>query len=98
MLLIVHLIKSFFRAFFKITLAALVSGGLAAEVVLLVARLHGYSWPPTRLIEIVAVAIGALMAYAAGLTALLFEALHAALVIETGVVKGVEQEVVHATR
>lgn len=98
MLMVVHLIKSFFRAFFKIMLAALVSGGLAAEVVLLVGRLHGYNWPPTRLIEVVAIAIGVLMAYAAGLTALLFEALHAALTVETGVVKGVERELVHAGR
>jgi uncharacterized membrane protein HdeD (DUF308 family) len=98
MLLITHLIKSLFRAFFKITLTALVSGGLAAEVVLLVARLHGYSWPPTQLIEVVAVAIGALVAYAAGLTALLFEALHAALAVESGVVKGVEREMIHAGR
>lgn len=96
MTLIAHLIKSLFRAFFKITLTALVSGVLAAEVVLLVARLHGYSWPPTRLIEVVTIAIGALTAYAAGLTALLFAALHAALVVETDVVKGVKREIVHA--
>jgi hypothetical protein len=95
MMLIVHLIKSFFRAFFKITLTALVSGVLAAEVVLLVARLHGYSWPPTRLIEAVTIAIGVLTAYAAGLTALLLVALHAALVVETDVVKSVEREIVH---
>ena len=98
MLLIVHLIKSFFRAFFKIMLAALVSGGLAAEVVLLFAHIYGYSWLPPRLIEVVAITIGVLMAYGAGLTALLYEALHTALAIETGVVKGVKKEVAHAGR
>jgi uncharacterized membrane protein HdeD (DUF308 family) len=98
MLVIMHLIKSFLRAFFTITLTALVCGGLAAEAVLLVARLYGYSWPPTRLIEVVAIAIGALTAYAAGLTALLLTALRAALAVESGVVKGVEREIVHAGR
>lgn len=98
MLLIVHLVKSLFRAFFKITFTALASGGLAAEAVLIVARLHGYAWPPTHFIEMVALAIGVLTAYAAGLTMLLFEALHAALNVEAGVVKGVEREIVHAGR
>jgi hypothetical protein len=98
MLLIVHLIKSFFGAFFKITFTALVSGGLAAEAVLIIARLQGYAWPPTRFIEVVALAIGVLTAYAAGTTMLLFEALHAALSVGEGVVKGVEREIVHADR
>jgi hypothetical protein len=98
MMLIGHLIKSFFRAFLKITLTALVSGGLAAEIVLLLATFHGYSWPPTRLIAALAIAIGVLTAYAAGLTTLLFVALHAALVVEGDVVKGVEREIAHVGR
>jgi hypothetical protein len=96
MMLIWHLIKSFFRAFFKITFIALISGGLAAEVVLLVDKLHENSWPPTPFIMAMAIAISALTAYAAGLTALVFEALHAALVVEVGAVKGVEREMAHA--
>jgi hypothetical protein len=93
MLLIAHLFKSLFRAFFKILLAALVAGGLAAEAILLVAHLNGHGWPPTRLLDIVAAAIGVLAAYAAGLTTLLVEALRAALTVEHGVVKGVEEEI-----
>ncbi|HEX9039115.1 MAG TPA: hypothetical protein VF808_19185 [Ktedonobacterales bacterium] len=93
MLLIGHLLKSLFRAFFKITLAALVTGGLAAEGALGLAYLYGFGWPPTRLIVILAIAIGVLGAYAAGLTTLLQEALRAALTVEHGVVRGVEEEI-----
>jgi hypothetical protein len=62
------------------------------------ARFYGYGWPPTRLIEVVAIAIGVLVAYAAGLTTLLFEALHATLTVERGMVKGVEREIVRSGR
>lgn len=93
MLLLVHLIKSLFRAFFKILFTALIAGSLAAEATLLLVRLYGPTWPPPRLIEIVVGAIGLLVAYAAGLTALFLEALHAALTVERGVVKGIDEEV-----
>jgi hypothetical protein len=98
MTLIWHLIKSFFRAFFKITYVALISGALAAEIVLLVAKYHELGWPPTPFVVALSIAIGVLTAYAAGLTTLVFEALHAALVVEGGVVKGVEREIAHADR
>jgi ABC-type Fe3+-siderophore transport system permease subunit len=94
MTLIFHLIKSLFRAFFKITFTALFVGVLAAGATLLVAYLNdGHVWPPRTLIEVAAAAIGVLAAYAAGLTMLLREALHAALTVEHGVAKEVEQEV-----
>lgn len=94
MTLIFHLIKSLFHAFFKITFAALFAGALAAGVTLLVVYLNnGRLWPPRTLIDVAAAAIGVLAAYAAGLTMLLREALRAALKVEHGVAKGVEQEV-----
>lgn len=94
MTLVFHLIKSLFRAFFKITFTALIVGALAAGAMLLVAYLNdGHLWPPRMLIEGAAAAIGVLAAYAAGLTMLLREALHAALTVEHGVVRSVEQEV-----
>jgi ABC-type Fe3+-siderophore transport system permease subunit len=94
MTLIVHLVKSLFRAFFKITFTALLVGVLAAGAVLLVAYLNnGHLWPPRTLIEVAAAAIGVLAAYAAGLTMLMREALRAALTMERGAVKEVEHEV-----
>lgn len=99
MMLLVHLIKSLFHAFFKITFTALFIGVLAAGAVLLVAYLNdGHVWPPQTLIEVTAAAMGVLGAYAAGLTMLLREALRAALTVERGAVKGVEREVVDAER
>lgn len=98
MALFIHLVKSLFRGFFKITFAAFVSGGLATEALLVAARYYGYAWPPSRLVEIVAIAVGVLTAYAAGLTALLFESLRAALTVERGVIKGVEKELLRAGR
>ena len=99
MMLIVHLLKSLFRAFFKITFTGLFVGVLAAGAVLLVAYLNdGHLWPPRTLIEGAAAAVGVLAAYAAGLTMLLREALRAALTVERGAVKGVEHEVADAER
>jgi ABC-type Fe3+-siderophore transport system permease subunit len=94
MTLIFHLIKSLFHAFFKITFTGLFIGALAAGATLLVAYLNdGHVWPPKTLIDVAAAAMGVLAAYAAGLTMLLREALRAALTVEHGVAKGVEQEV-----
>jgi hypothetical protein len=93
MTLIVHLIKSFFGAFFKITFTALVTGAAAAGITLLVAYLNGQVWPPKTLTEVAAGTIGVLAAYAGGLTTLMREAVRAALTVERGVVRGVEQEV-----
>lgn len=94
MTLILHLIKSLFRAFFKITFTGLFVGALAAGATLLVAYLNdGRVWPPRTLIDVAAAAAGVLAAYAAGLTMLLREALRAALTVEQGVARGVEQEV-----
>ncbi|HEV2236822.1 MAG TPA: hypothetical protein VGR57_09215 [Ktedonobacterales bacterium] len=94
MLVLGHLLKSLFRAFFKITFFALFTGALAAGATLLVAYLNnGQIWPPRRLIEVAAVVIGVLAAYAAGLTMLLREAVQAALSVEHEAVTGVEHEV-----
>lgn len=93
MTLIFHLIKSLFRAFFKITFTALFFGVLAVGATLLVIYLNdGHLWPPTTLIDVAAAVIGALAAYAAGLTMLMREAVRAALSVEHGVAKEVEQE------
>lgn len=93
MTLIFHLIKSLFRAFFKITFTALFTGAVAAGVVLLVAYLNGQLWPPKTLTEVTAATVGVLAAYAGGLTMLMREAVRAAFTAERGVAKGVEQEV-----
>ena len=92
MTLIFHLIKSLFHAFFKITFTALFVGALAAGATLLVAYLYdGHLWPPRVLIDVAAAAMGVLAAYSAGLTVLLREAVRAALTVEHGVVREVEQ-------
>jgi hypothetical protein len=96
MMLIWHLIKSFFRAFFKITYVALISGAIAAEIVLLFVKYYAVDWPPTPFMVAMAIAVGALTAYAAGLTTLVFAALHAALTVGDDAVKGVEREIAHA--
>lgn len=96
MMLLVHLIKSLFRAFFKIVFTALIAGSLAAEATLMLIRLYGAGWPPPTVLEMVVGAIGVVVAYAAGLTTLFFEALRAALTVEHGVVKGIEEEVAGA--
>jgi ABC-type Fe3+-siderophore transport system permease subunit len=99
MTLVFHLLKSLFRAFFKIAFTAVFAGALAVGAVLLVAYLNdGQVWPPKTLIEVAAAAMGVLAAYAAGLTMLLREALRAALTVEHGAVKGVEQEVAGVER
>lgn len=99
MTLAIHLLKSLFRAFFKITFTGLLVGALAAGAVLLVAYLNdGHEWPPRTLIEVGAAAVGVLAAYAAGLTMLLREALRAALTVERGAVRGVEHEVAGVER
>lgn len=99
MMLIVHLLKSLFRAFFKITFTAVFVGALAAGALLLVAYLNdGHMWPPKTFMEGVAAAVGLLGAYAAGLTMLLREALRAALTVEHRAVKDIEQEVAGAER
>jgi hypothetical protein len=99
MTLVVHLLKSLFRAFFKITFTGLLVGALAAGAVLLVAYLNnGHVWPPRTLIEVGAGTVGVLAAYAAGLTMLLREALGAALRVERGAVKRVEHEVTGVER
>jgi hypothetical protein len=92
MTLILHLIKSFFSAFFKITFTGLFLGAAAAGATLLVAYLNGHVWPPQTLTEVAMGAVGLLTSYAVGLTMLMREAVRAALGLERGVVKGVEQE------
>ena len=99
MTLIFHLLKSLFRAFFKITFTGLFVGALAAGAVLVVTYMNdGHVWPPRTLFIALSAAMGVLAAYAAGLTMLLREALRAALTVERGAVKGVEQEVAGVER
>ncbi|HEX6816966.1 MAG TPA: hypothetical protein VF120_01220 [Ktedonobacterales bacterium] len=92
MLIVFHLVRSLFGAFFKITLTALIMGAVFAGGALLVAYHFNPVWPPTTLTEITAGVIGVLAAYASGLTVLLREALHAAFALERGVIQGVEHE------
>lgn len=93
MTLILHLVKSLLGAFFKVTFTALFTGAALAGIALLVAYQNEPVWPPKTLTEVAVGAIGVLAAYAAGLTVLLREALRAALTVERGLIKGVEQEV-----
>lgn len=93
MTLILHLIKSLFGAFFKISFAAVLTGAALAGIALLVAYRNDPVWPPNTLTVAAVGAIGLLAAYGAGLTVLLREALRAALTVERGLIKGVVQEV-----
>lgn len=92
MLVMLHLIRSLFGAFFKITFTALIFGVIFAGGTLLVAYHFNPTWPPTALTEVTAGVIGVLAAYASGLTVLLRVALSAAFVVERGVIQGVEHE------
>jgi hypothetical protein len=91
--LILHLVKSLFGAFFKISFAAVLTGGALAGIALLVAYRNVPVWPPNTLTVAAVGAIGLLAAYGAGMTVLLREALRAALTVERGILKGVVQEV-----
>jgi hypothetical protein len=93
MVLMVHLIKSLFGAFFRITFAALLVGAVLAGGALLVAYHFDPVWPPTLQTELAVGAIGVLGAYAGGLTVLVRVALHAAFALERGLVTGVEREI-----
>lgn len=89
MLLLRHLIGSFFRAFFRIVFTAIICGVLAGAVALGVAYTMGsHTWPPSTLTEIAAIAFAVLAAYAGGLTVLVQEAVRG--------VKSAEREVARA--
>ena len=89
MLLLRHLIGSFFRAFFRIVLTAIVCGVIAGAVALGLAYTMGsHTWPPSTLTEIAAIAFAVLAAYAGGLTVLVQEAVRG--------VKSAEREVARA--
>lgn len=89
MLLLRHLIGSLFRAFFRIMLTAIVFGVIAGGAALILAfAMGGRQWPPTTLTDIAVGAFALLMAYAAGLTVLLQEAVRG--------VKTAEREVARA--
>lgn len=90
MMLFRHLMKTAMRAFFRIALTILVFGLIGAGLSLLVAHQLTQQWPPTALTDVIVVAIGTLLGYAAGLTVLLSEAVHGVFTAERDLVGGME--------
>jgi xanthosine utilization system XapX-like protein len=86
-----HLIGSALRGFFRIALVTLFFIALGVGVSLLVAYQVTNVWPPSTPEYIIAGAIGLLLGYAAGLTALLREAIRGVKTVERDVATGVEQ-------
>ena len=86
-----HLIGSALRGFFRIALVTLFFIALGVGVSLLVAYQVTSVWPPSTPEYIIAGAIGLLLGYAAGLTALLREAIRGVKTVERDVATGVEQ-------
>ena len=91
MILLKHLLGSFFRAFFRIVFTAIVCAVIAGGASLFLAYAMGGShWPPTLLTEIAAIALAVLGAYAGGITVLVQEAVRGVKAAERDVVRAVE--------
>jgi hypothetical protein len=75
MMLLSHMIKTAIHAFFRIAFAVILCGAIGAGVSLLFAYQMTHVWPPTVITVIVAGVVGVLLAYAAGLTVLVREAI-----------------------
>jgi hypothetical protein len=93
-----HLIGSAFRGFFRIMLVTLVFIAVGVGVSLAVAYQVRSVWPPSTPEYIIAGAIGLLLGYAAGLTALLREAIRGVKTVERDVEAGVQEVEERATR
>jgi uncharacterized protein YacL len=75
MMLFTHLIKTVVHSFFRIALAIVLFGAIGIGVSLLVAYQATHVWPPTILTDVISGTIGVLLAYAAGLSVLVREAI-----------------------
>jgi hypothetical protein len=93
MMLISHLIKVSIHAFFRIVLTIILFGAIGAGVSLLFAYQMTHIWPPTVLTIIVGGIVGVLLAYAAGLTVLVREAIGGVRTAEHDIKDGIERVV-----
>lgn len=91
MMLLGHLLKAAVRAFFRIAFSSLLFFLIGAGASLFVAYQVTHLWPPSTPEYIIAGAIGLLLAYAAGLTVLLGEAVRGVRTAEREVVGEVEK-------
>jgi hypothetical protein len=92
-MLLSHLIKPAIHAFFRIAFAVVLVGAIGAGVSLLFAYQSTHVWPPTVITVIVAGIVGVLMAYAAGLTVLVREAIGGVRTAEHDIAGGIERDV-----
>lgn len=93
MMLFSHLIKPAMHVFFRVAFAVVLFGAIGAGVSLLFAYQTTHVWPPTVITAIVGGIIGVLLAYAAGLTVLVREAIGGARTAEHDITGGVERVV-----
>jgi hypothetical protein len=91
MSLLFHLLGALFRAFFKVVFTALAFGVVAGGATLGVAYQQSHQWPPKTLTDAAAIAIAVLAAYAAGLTAVVNEAIKGVEHVEQDVAKSAEE-------
>ena len=90
MFLLRHLIGAAFRAFFRMLFTGILCAAVAVGAVLLVAYSNVHQWPPDRLTEAAAAAMGVLAAYAGGLTVLVQEAVRGVKTAERDVANVLE--------
>lgn len=93
MMLLSHLIKTAVHAFFRIAFAVVLFGAIGAGASLLFAYQITHVWPPTPLTIIVGTIVGVLLAYAAGLTVLVREAIGGVHTAEHDIAGGIERVV-----
>ena len=93
MMLLSHLIKTAIHAFFRIAFAVVLCGAIGAGVSLLFAYQTTHVWPPTVVTVIVGGVVGVLLAYAAGLTVLVREAIGGVRIAEHDIISDIERVV-----
>ena len=93
MMLLSHMIKTAIHAFFRIAFAVILSGAIGAGVSLLFAYQTTHVWPPSVITVIIAGIVGVLLAYAAGLTVLVREAIGGVRTAEHDITGRVERVV-----
>lgn len=90
MQLLGHLLKTIFRAFFRIIFSALFFAVLGGGITLLVAFGFTHHWPPDLLTIVATIAIGVLSGLVAGIGVLMREAVQALLSAASEVADEVE--------
>jgi hypothetical protein len=93
MMLLSHMIKTAIHAFFRIAFAVILFGAIGAGVSLLFAYQTTHVWPATVSTVIVAGIVGVLLAYAAGLTVLVREAIGGVRTAEHDIKNDIERVV-----